>query len=457
MQSDYKNLHMNGYETVEGIAAGVKELVKYDIYFDSGVPKSEATTDNPAAEINLKTASGEEIDDNQGNIFHYIIEQCLWGANKDLVKKLSPEASAKLKGIVVLPQCRCRRRFVDRHRQRKADEFLADCKAWNPTLDECVGALVWMTPTFNTYYDDLKDSLYDPSGKYVSESRVLDMRGIMGSLQLVYNAIRPGARGKGPRARGAVEERVRRHYAPRGRDRSPRQVRPRCRPEVEQGRDRRARRAGQTHERPTRAAARAGGRYPRPQAPAQAFSRLSFSAYLDIPLKRLASMTPLPCCLVPALAGAQVQVVDDVHQLQEKLDSSILDVYENTQTDQTAQDLNRAWQVVAGDITSPEARAMVPADWSNSSDDVLASEIGASRARLQQIAALEMLAHQRAGDVVPTQAWRDLITLPKFANADEGGLLLQQAPDQIKQAGVTPEPREGICRLAGHAHSAAFR
>ena len=40
MQGDYLNLHMNGYETVEGIAAGVRELVAYDIYFDSGVPKN---------------------------------------------------------------------------------------------------------------------------------------------------------------------------------------------------------------------------------------------------------------------------------------------------------------------------------------------------------------------------------------------------------------------------------
>jgi hypothetical protein len=197
MQADYKGLHMNGYETVEGIAAGVKELVKYDIYFDSGVPKSEATTDNPAAEIDLKTASGEEIDHNEGNIFHYIIEQCLWGANKDLVKKLGPDASAKLKGIVVLPRADVLvAAAIDT--AAHADQFLADCKAWNPTLDECVGALVWMTPTFNTYYDDLKDSLYDPSGKYVSESRVLDMRGIMGSLQLVYNAIRPELEAKDP-------------------------------------------------------------------------------------------------------------------------------------------------------------------------------------------------------------------------------------------------------------------
>lgn len=197
MQADYKNLHMNGYETVEGIAAGVKELVKYDIYFDSGVPSDEATTDNPAATIDLKTASGETIDYNDGNIFHYVIEPCLWGANAKFVKKLSPEASQKIHGIVVLPRAdvlvassiAC---------ASNADDFLADSKAWQPTMDECVGALVWMTPTFNTYFDDLKDSLYNPTGKYISESRVLDMRGIMGSLQLVYNAIRPQLEAKDP-------------------------------------------------------------------------------------------------------------------------------------------------------------------------------------------------------------------------------------------------------------------
>ena len=151
----------------------------------------------PAAPINLRTASGEVIDENNGNIFHYVIEQCLWGANKDLVKKLSPEASAKLKNIVILPRADVLvASSIDCARQ--ADQFLVDCKAWNPTLDECVGALVWMTPTFNTYFDDLKDSLYNPSGKYISESRVLDMRGIMGSLQLVYNAIRPQLEAKDP-------------------------------------------------------------------------------------------------------------------------------------------------------------------------------------------------------------------------------------------------------------------
>jgi high-affinity iron transporter len=154
-------------------------------------------------------------------------------------------------------------------------------------------------------------------------------------------------------------------------------------------------------------------------------------------VKSFVPITLALALLTPTLVVGQVQVVDDVHQLQDKLDSSLLDVFEGTQTCQTAQDINRAWQVVNGDLTSSEARAMVPSDWSASSAQALAANIGASRARIQQLAALEMLENQRAGKVVPTQAWRDLITLPKFANADEGGLLLQQAPDQVRAPGVT--------------------
>jgi hypothetical protein len=197
MQADYKNLHMNGYETVEGIAAGVKELVQYDIYFDSGLPSDQASTDNPAAPIDLKTASGESIDNRNGNLFHYVIEPTLWGAKADFVKRLSSDASAHVHGIAVLPRadiCLASAKDSAVH----ADQFLAASQAWQPSMDECVGALVWMTPTFNTYFDDLRDSLYSPSGKYISESRVLDMRGIMGSLQLVYDAIRPQLEAKDP-------------------------------------------------------------------------------------------------------------------------------------------------------------------------------------------------------------------------------------------------------------------
>jgi hypothetical protein len=191
MQGNYLGLHMNGYETVEGIAAGVKSLVEYDIYFDSGVPQSEASTDSPAAPILLKTASGEVIDNRNGNLFHYVIESALWGAKATLVRRLSPEASKGVRGVVLLPRADVLLAAA-KDSVRMTDRFLAACQAWQPTVDECVGALVWMTPTFNGYFNDLRDSLYgaNPSA-YISESRVKDMRGIMGSLQLVYNAIAP--------------------------------------------------------------------------------------------------------------------------------------------------------------------------------------------------------------------------------------------------------------------------
>jgi hypothetical protein len=77
---------------------------------------------------------------------------------------------------------------------RKLDELLGVAKAWQPTMVECVGALIWMTPTLNGYFDDWRNSRCDPvaaEGRYVAESRVLDMQGIVSSLALVCNAILP--------------------------------------------------------------------------------------------------------------------------------------------------------------------------------------------------------------------------------------------------------------------------
>ena len=41
LQDDYKAMDSFGYETVEGIVAGVPSLADYDIYLDAGVPASE--------------------------------------------------------------------------------------------------------------------------------------------------------------------------------------------------------------------------------------------------------------------------------------------------------------------------------------------------------------------------------------------------------------------------------
>lgn len=197
MQGDYLNLHMNGYETIEGIAAGVRDLVAYDIYFDSGVPKSEGSTDSPVAPVTVRDAAGKLIVDRDGNLFHFVIEPCLYGAKASFVEKLDPAAAQAL-GVKYLPKANVALAAA-KDAVREAGLFVNSCNAWQPRLDECIGALVWMTPTFNTYFNDLRDSLYSPNPTaYISESRVKDMRGIMSSLRLTYNSIHPGVEKKDP-------------------------------------------------------------------------------------------------------------------------------------------------------------------------------------------------------------------------------------------------------------------
>jgi len=199
MQDDYRTFHNKGYETIEGVVAGTKTFVAYDVYLDAGVPKAEASTDSPFSPLVLKSKSGRIISDRNGNLFHYVIEPALWGTKSYYLEKLNPEAAEKL-GVKYLPKADVLT-AASQEATVKLDEFLAKAKAWQPTLDECVGALIWMTPTLNAYFDEWRDSRYDPvasAGRYVAQSRVLDMRGIMSSLQITCEAILPELRQKNP-------------------------------------------------------------------------------------------------------------------------------------------------------------------------------------------------------------------------------------------------------------------
>jgi hypothetical protein len=199
MQDDYRGFHNKGYETIEGIVAGTKTFVDFDVYMDAGVPKAEASTDSPYSPLILRAANGRVISDRNGNLFHYVVEPALWGTKPFLVEKLSATASEKL-GVKYLPQADVLT-AASIEASRKISDLVARAQAWQPTLDECVGALVWMTPTLNAYFDEWRDSRYDPvasAGRYVAQSRVLDMRGIMSSLQITCNAILPELRTKDP-------------------------------------------------------------------------------------------------------------------------------------------------------------------------------------------------------------------------------------------------------------------
>jgi hypothetical protein len=212
MQGDFGIYHNHGYETVEGVVAGTKKMVWFDNYLDGGVPATDASTDSPESPLVLRAHDGTMISNHNGNLFHYVIEPTLWGTRTFFLKKLSPDAQAKLKAeyeaelkikIPAAPVALPRADVLTAASMdcaAKLDALLEVVKNWQPDLGECIGALVWMTPTLNGYFDDWRDSRYNPvaTGHYVAESRVLDMRGIMYSLKVTCDAILPQLQAKNP-------------------------------------------------------------------------------------------------------------------------------------------------------------------------------------------------------------------------------------------------------------------
>ncbi len=134
---------------------------------------------------------------------------------------------------------------------------------------------------------------------------------------------------------------------------------------------------------------------------------------------------------------AAADQVDDFHALRDRIDTALLDIYGGELPAQTAAELQQAANALRADIHAPDASALLPAEIRTDTKEQLAALLGAARGAMQQIAALEVLDNQRAGRSDDAEAWRVLITLPQFANADDGGLLLQQPPAQASQPGVT--------------------
>jgi len=181
MQENYKGMDSYGYETVEGIVAGVSSMADYDIYLDAGVPASEGPDD--VAPVVLDLGNGQKIN-KEGSLFTHIIEPALWGGNKKWVVTVDDGKKTVPKPEVLAAAA------TDVN--KKLSELLRDAKAWNASVADCFGAMVVMTPTLSDYFEDWKESRYskDKSGKFQAVSRVSDMRGIMSSCKVMYDAVK---------------------------------------------------------------------------------------------------------------------------------------------------------------------------------------------------------------------------------------------------------------------------
>src|SRR6267143_1141643 len=188
LRENYKAMDSFGYETIEGIVAGVPRLSDFDIYLDAGVPKEQAGSGTPVAPVVLTLPDGSRID-REGCLFTYLIEPMLWGSNKKLVMPVDLDRDGKIAPRESLPRADILSTVATDVRA-KIQELRETAIAWQPSTSDYFSAIITMTPTLSGYFDDWKESRYAPeaSGKFTAISRVSDMRGIMFSVAVLYGA-----------------------------------------------------------------------------------------------------------------------------------------------------------------------------------------------------------------------------------------------------------------------------
>ena len=134
------------------------------------------------APVVLDLGNGKKID-KQGCLFTYIIEPMLWSGDKRWVTSVDGGKKSLPRPEVLTAAAK--------DVNKKLGELLADAKSWNASVSDCFGAMMVMTPTLSDYFEDWKESRYakDKSGRFQAVSRVSDMRGIMGSCKVMYEAV----------------------------------------------------------------------------------------------------------------------------------------------------------------------------------------------------------------------------------------------------------------------------
>lgn len=192
LREEYKAMDSFGYETIEGIVAGVPSLSDFDVYLDSGVPQDQAGGGTPVAPVVLPLANGQKID-HAGCLFTYLIEPMLWGSNAKLVVPVDLNRDGAIGPRESLPRPAILGAVATDVRA-KIHELHASAIAWNPTTADYFAAIVTMTPTLSGYFDDWKESRFSAANtpaKFTAVSRVSDMRGIMNSVAILYRAVQP--------------------------------------------------------------------------------------------------------------------------------------------------------------------------------------------------------------------------------------------------------------------------
>jgi high-affinity iron transporter len=127
---------------------------------------------------------------------------------------------------------------------------------------------------------------------------------------------------------------------------------------------------------------------------------------------------------------------EDFPALQFRLNDTLLDVYAGTEIPPESAPA-RGLTDLRAELKSDAARRVLDTAIQQMAGAPIARQIGMARGILQHVAALEMLQRQTAGKIDEARDWRSLIALPKYANAVDGALLLQQPPEKARQPEIS--------------------
>jgi hypothetical protein len=188
------------YESSEGLVAGVPSLAHFDVWIDAG-PTAEEDPAN-AYDWTLELPDGQRLE-KPGNLFHSLTEPTLWGTDEQFVGlAVDFNGNGAVELGEALPDANAflgqTRALVDASQQLQT--AVAE---WQPTLSDAFTALVVMIPTANGYFEQWRLSPFvsgdaTDQAAFVGASRLVDVLGIYGGLDLTWDNIAPLVRDVDP-------------------------------------------------------------------------------------------------------------------------------------------------------------------------------------------------------------------------------------------------------------------
>jgi hypothetical protein len=208
MRESFNRAH-TGYESVEGIVAGVPSLSQFDTILDAGSPGAEGG-DN-IADYTLTLPDGAQLKQ-PGNFFHNLLEPMIYGTDPAQIKlaDIDVDGDGKLGPGDALPDANRLKGAADGF-LTYVDQTVAAIDAWQPTPQDAFNAMVTMTPTMDEYFGNWKESRYvtgasSTETRFVAHSRLVDVTQILGSLRTIYTGVRPLVQARDAAAAGQIDK-----------------------------------------------------------------------------------------------------------------------------------------------------------------------------------------------------------------------------------------------------------